>query len=167
MVPKAAPTALGATRATTTATYAATGVYSSSCSEGHCLGDPTYTYAGQLSCVAVCSSTTQAGSVSLSLVIQKLIPVELVLPQDPVIPVDPIFPQKARGTFTVTWADLTTTSGTLSGHSIPPKGMALNRDVTATTNVFIPQDPKKGFVTLSEARVGSFTGSFALPTTSG
>ncbi|MGH9226845.1 MAG: hypothetical protein ACRD2W_24360 [Acidimicrobiales bacterium] len=104
---------------------------------------------------------------SLSLVIQKLIPQDPVLPQDPIIPVDPVFPQKASGTFTVTWADLTTTSGTLSGHSIPPKGMALSGEVTASTNVFIPQDPVKGFVTLSEARVGSFAGSFALPTISG
>lgn len=53
---------------------------------------------------------------------------------------------------TVTWADLTMTSETLSGHSTPPKGMALSGQVTATANVFIPQDPIKGFVTLPPGR---------------
>jgi hypothetical protein len=38
---------------------------------------------------------------------------------------------------------------------------------TASTNVFLPRDPVKGFVTLSRARVGSFSGSFPLPTISG
>ena len=45
--------------------------------------------------------------------------------------------------------------------------MAVKGDVTTTTNVFIPQDPVKGFVTLSEARVGFFTGAFTLPTIPG
>lgn len=61
----------------------------------------------------------------------------------------PIIPQKASGRFTVTWADLTTASGIMSGHSISPKGMVLNGAVTASTNVFTPQDPVEGVVTVS------------------
>jgi hypothetical protein len=146
-------------------TYSASGAFASACAHPLDVGclDPAraYTYTGTASCAQNCTGAPPSGSFEIRLTSSRLFPPVPFFPPGPFFPGVSCAAKDASGSFSVTWSDATTTTGTVSGHSEDGHGLRLKGQITGGTNTFYPPEPFRGFVSYpsNPCNPGTFTGS--------